>query len=200
MDWPATKLDDLLALTWQALAAGASELQHPFRTPACATASELEPALRLVVLRGVDVTARQLACHTDLRSAKCRELRRNERAQWLFHDPAARVQVRAGGATQIHTGDALARDAWQRTPLASRTNYCTRWAPGARLAGPDDALPAAWRVHGPTVEEAEAGWANFAVLVTTVEHFEWLQLRAEGHRRAGFTWTGEQYVGHWLVP
>ena len=200
MTWNPANLDELLAHTWLVLADGSRELQHPFRMPALATMDDLEPALRIVILRGVDAASRQLTCHTDARSTKCRELRRHDRVQWLFYDPAARVQVRAGGATTVHHGNAIARDAWRKTPLASRANYVTTWAPGVRLGNPTDAMPAAWRGQVPAVDEAEKGFANFAVLVTTVEHFDWLQLRPEGHRRAGFAWTGERFDGSWLVP
>lgn len=200
MDWETKSLDELLTRIWTAFEAGCRELQHPFHAPALATSSDIEPALRTVILRGADPAGRLLVCHTDIRSAKCRELRCCTRAQWLFPDPAARVQIRAGGETMVHSRNALAREAWLKTPLASRANYCTKWAPGVRIGSPGDALPAAWKEHGPTVEEAEAGFANFAVLATTVEHFDWLQLAADGQRRAGFAWTGERFAGNWLVP
>ena len=55
---------------------------------------------------------------------------------------------------------------------------------------------AAEREPGTVLEDFEEGaelgekW-NFGVIVLTVEEMDWLELRREGHRRAGFRWVDE---------
>lgn len=200
MDWNNVSLDELPALIWRELERGCAELEHPFRTPVFGTADEWAASLRTVVLRGVDPARRLLICHTDLRSQKVRHLRRNPQAQWLFYDPRQKIQLRASGLCTVHRSDDLARKAWEDTPLASRAHYCAMFPPGEMISSPEAAFAPGWKESSPTVEQAEAGWPNFAVIVTTVDSFDWLQLRYEGHRRAGFTWTGERLAANWIAP
>ena len=200
MDWTTTNLDELVAQIWRALERAGHEEGNPFRTPSLGTANELEVSLRTVVLRHVHPATRELTCHADYRSRKIWDIRKNPQVGWLFHHPGEKIQVRAGGTALVHQNNSVARAAWQGTPLANRLNYCTALAPGTRLAGPDTSLPAQWKHSPPTLEETEAGWPNFAVIRTTIDHLEWLHLRPEAHRRAGFTWMENHFSGHWLVP
>ena len=200
MEWTFSNLDELPSLIWQSLERGCKELDHPFRTPVFGTADEWAASLRTVVLRGVDPSRRLLTCHTDFRSQKIRHLWRNPQAQWLFYDARSKIQLRASGLCSLHHGDDVARKAWLNTPLASRANYCSLLPPGEMISNADAAYTPGWKASEPTVQQAEAGWPNFAVIVTTVDSFDWLQLRIEGHRRAGFTWTGERLVANWIAP
>ncbi len=200
MDWTTTNLDELLAQIWQALVKGSTEEGNPLRMPAFGTASDHEISVRTVVLREVHAASRELVCHADSRSRKIWEIRKNPQVSWLFYHPDERIQIRAGGVALVHQNNPVARAAWQCTPFANRLNYCADLAPGTRLAEPDTSLPARWKSRLPTLEETEIGWPNFAVIVTTIDHLEWLHLRPDGHRRAGFTWMENRFAGHWLVP
>jgi len=55
--------------------------------------------------------------------------------------------------------------------------------------------------RAPTREESEAGRANFAVVTSTVEQIDCLEMNVRGHRRSLFTWheTGELET-KWLTP
>ena len=200
VDWSTKNLDELLAQIWQVLARGVVEEGNPLRTPVFGTANEHEISLRSVVLRQVHGGSGELVCHTDYRSRKVWELRRNPQVRWLFYHPAEGMQIRAGGTAMVHQHNAVARAAWEGTARVNRINYCTALAPGTRLADPDAGLPVRWKHHPPTLEETEIGWPNFAIIVTTIDHFEWLHLRPDGHRRAGFSRQNDHFSGQWLVP
>ncbi|MBM3876579.1 MAG: hypothetical protein FJ386_07665 [Verrucomicrobia bacterium] len=201
MHWSFSALDDLPGLVWRALEEAAAAAEHPLRTAAFGTATQFDASMRTVVLRSVDTARRQLACHSDVRTAKVQHLRLNPNVQWLFHDAAARVQLRITALAMTHHVDAIAEAAWKSVPVTNRPNYCSRHPPGTAIAAPELALPAEWRERVPTPDETARGFDNFAVLVTTVEHMDWLQLGADGrHRRAGFTWTGTRFSGVWLAP
>ena len=200
MIWNTEPLDSLLPQIWNALETGCRDLHHPFRTPALGTVSATGAELRTVVLRAVEPTPRLLVCHSDFRAGKIRDLQRHPQVQWLFYHPQDKIQICARAIATVHRHDAVAEAAWRKTPLPSRVNYGTRFAPGTKIKNPDDAWPASLRNRELTLEESEAGWPNFAVIVTRVEQFEFLQLDPDGHRRVAFTRNGKRFVSTRLVP
>lgn len=200
MIWDTRQLDSVLPQIWQALENGSRDVRHPFRTPVLGTNGPAGCALRTVVLRQADAANRLLACHTDYRTEKIRDLQPDPKVQWLFYHPDEKVQIRAAGDATIHHGDATAREAWERTPLPSRINYCTTAIPGTMIDDPELALPASVRSGELTLRSSEGGWTNFAVIHSRIHGLEFLQLNPQGHRRAAFTWSGDRFVGSWLVP
>ena len=200
MNWHTTDLPELLRQIQHALHTAPSDPANPLRTAAFSTASSSHPAARTVVLRRADADTRQLVFHTDARSAKLRELEQNPAVAWLFQHPGEQLQIRAEGTAARQPADESVRAAWAATPLPNRLNYCTTLPPGTALGDPDAALPAAWRHREPTREETEIGWANFAVVVTTLTRIDWLLLRPRGARRARFHWDGTAWSSQWLVP
>jgi len=183
-------LTDLPGLAWQMLVDGVGRSDAPFHTPVLATQSDDGPALRTVVLRAADPDERLLVCHTDLRSPKLRQLSLDPRVHWLFYDAGAKLQLRIGARASLHQGDALARERWAASRERSRECYRNPFAPGTPVEAPEVA----------TRLLAEDGFANFAVIRTEVLEFEWLYLRAAGHRRARFTWRDAAWQGAWLAP
>ena len=190
-DW-ADDLDltDIPGVAWDMLADGAARAAAPFHTPVLGNQDENGTELRTVVLRAADPDGRVLLCHTDLRSPKLRQLSIDERVRWLFYDPGAKVQLRVAAVASLHQGDALARERWAASRERSRECYRNPFAPGARVDDPESA----------TQLLAEDGFANFAVISTEVREFEWLYLRAAGHRRSRFEWQGDRWQGSWLAP
>ncbi len=189
--WPA-ELPALLAHLWKRLETAGHIVGDPFRTVALATATDGEPAARIVVLREADAAARTLTAFSDNRAAKVQELRRNPHAQWLFFDPRARVQIRASGPLTIHHGDDVAFRAWEKVAPANRANYAAPFPPGSEIAAPTLALPMPF--------DYDAGRDHFTVIRATIERLDWLELGEPHHRRAAFAWTGREWKDRWLVP
>jgi 3-hydroxyisobutyrate dehydrogenase len=199
MDEPKS-LDDALRAVWSDLTHGAADARAPFHTPALACIGADGCDVRTVVLRRATPERRELAFHTDARAPKVADLCRNPATAWAFYDPARKIQVRAKGATRVHHGDDVAREAWERTPPMSRRCYLIQRAPSAVVDACMSGLPEPFVERSPTLEESEAGWANFAVCVTVVTRLDWLHLAAKGHRRAAFDWNGETFAGAWIIP
>ena len=200
MNWHTTDLPELLRQIQHALHTAPAAPTNPLRTAAFITASDSLPAARTVVLRRADADTRQLVFYTDARSAKLHELEHHPAVAWLFYHPGEQVQIRASGTAARQPADELARATWAATPLPNRLNYCTPLPPGTPVDNPDAGQPVAWRHREPTREETETGWANFAVVVTTLTRLEWLLLRPQGARRARFDWNGTAWSAQWLVP
>jgi pyridoxamine 5'-phosphate oxidase len=194
-------LTEILEQTWTALRCAVADSSDAFRTPALGTIGDQRPCLRTVVLRRVEPSRRTVACYTDARSAKVREIRACPAVSWLFFCPKRNVQIRTEGPAAIHHLDAVAREAWSRTSLWGRRGYCVEPAPETEMKAPSSGLPASFVGRAPTEAESEAGWPNFAVIATTIDRFDWLRLDdARGHRRAQFAWSGDRYTGRWVVP
>jgi pyridoxamine 5'-phosphate oxidase len=191
---PPAFLDDLAethAHIWRQLARGVADRRSPFHTPTLATTTlDGLPALRTVVLRGVDTSTRVLRMHTDTRSGKWRELAAHATAALHVYDAGQKIQIRLAGLVTCHAGDAIALQAWEQSRPTARACYAQPIAPGTAVPDP---------IQAPTPAD-EIAVANFGVVRLQVSSLEWLYLAAAGHRRARFTWTGEQMAAQWLAP
>ena len=129
-----SKLDDLdgiLEKIWRMLEQGATHSNDPFHWPVLGTKSGESCSLRTVILRQVKVPERILVCHTDVRSAKVREIKNYSQTSWLFYHPKKKIQLRVSGYATLHTHDSYADRQWANTGITSRLNYCTSQPPGS---------------------------------------------------------------------
>lgn len=185
--------DDLGAIREEAfrlLARGVADRRSACHTPCLATIGlDGAPRLRSVVLRGFAAADRRLRLHTDIRSAKCQEIRANPRAAVHVYDPGGQFQLRLAGLARLHHGDAEAAAAWAGSASHSRACYAILPGPGTPVPLPPAAPPA-----------DDSGAPHFAVIGFTFESLEWLWLNRAGHRRARFVWEGADGHAEWLVP
>ncbi|NBR86637.1 MAG: hypothetical protein EBS84_14320 [Proteobacteria bacterium] len=200
MSLTAADLETLPARLWSELDAATHDATHPFRTPVLGTTNLFECSMRVVVLRRADSTKRQLIAYTDARAQKVHQLKLCEQAHWLFYDPVRRVQLRVSAGTMVHQNDGIAAEHWQKLPVANRKNYCANLPPGTDIHAPGDAIDPALKLQTATKKQLEVGYENFAVLVSTVDQIDFLQLADEGNARAVFNWTAVEWTGLWLVP
>lgn len=174
-------LAEIEAAAWYELARAVSDRQHGWRTPVLATADGDGGAdARTVVLREVDASSHTLVFFTDRRAAKVAQMRTTPRGTLLFWSPSNGWQLRC--AVKLHVDD-------QGLPVASRWaaikqsaaagDYLSPHPPGTPL---DEPAPASVRKE------------NFAVVTAAVQSIDWLELHAEGHRRARFSSNGARWV------
>lgn len=190
--------DDLAACleeAWRRLCEGATSRRGAFHTPSLATIGlDGAPRLRTVVLRGADPGTRTLRFHTDQRSDKAAEIVRTPRVALHAYEAGAKIQVRIEGRARLHAQDAVTEAAWEAALPMSRICYGV-------VPGPGTPIPAGDAYAMPDDEEKAArDRENFRVVLVTVERLEFLYLAFEGHRRARFSWDGEEMSGTWLVP
>ncbi len=192
---------EILKKIWKNLDLGTLEREHPFHTPVFSTvANGCVPNLRVVVLRRFWRKPPLLAFHTHTGSPKIKELQNNPNVYWLFYHPTEKLQVRIKGKARVHTADDLAEEQWLATEFFSRRCYIGE-APTEPSKKPTSGLPEDLLDRAPTREESEAGRANFAVVTSTVEQIDCLEMNVRGHRRSLFVWneTGELET-RWLTP
>jgi len=188
----AERLHDLASIhaaCWQGLARAAQTRDHPWRLLALATVADHGPEvaasaeLRHVVLREVDTDARALLFFTDARSPKVAQLRRHPLATLLVWDPAPGWQLRLRVQLSVATSGLAVSSRWARLKMSPAAHdYLSPLPPGTPVARPDP---------------ERGSREHFAVVTAEVHALDWLELHADGHRRARFDASGR---GEWLTP
>lgn len=188
--------DAILAKAWALLSQGVTDRRSPMHTPTFATLGlNGRPRQRTVVLRGVFVAGRQFRFHTDQRSDKIEELRRDPRFSLHAYDADAKVQLRLEGEAILHIGDVEAREAWIGSRRFSQICYGVNPGPGTPIeTGGAYALPV-------SDADVEQGFSAFCAVIGQVRSLEWLYLAHDANRRARFVWNeaGEREDA-WLTP
>lgn len=179
------RLDSLAAVEaaiWHQLAGCVADKAHPWRTPVLATVDGDAADARTVVLREVDARTRQLLIYTDERAGKVHQLLNHPRGTLVMWSPVLGWQLRCRVRLALEMSGLAASSRWARIQLSpAAQDYLSPLPPGAALQG---AAPA----HPPVTR------AYFAVIDATVESLDWLELHADGHRRAIFDGQGPRWV------
>jgi pyridoxamine 5'-phosphate oxidase len=186
-------LTELHAEIWRMLGRGAADAKGDLHWPGFTTVdAQHRPQSRIVVLRAVRPSERELEIHTDARSLKVRELERQPHASLLFYRPRSRAQIRVQALARLHYRDDLAQQRWSALGPAGQTLYCTPVVPGTALESPEQALT--------SPQPADQGLANFVVITLQVQSLEWLELARPVHRRAIFSYPSSILQAQWIAP
>ena len=179
------RLDSLAAIEaaiWHHLAACVADKTHPWRTPVLATINGDMADARTVVLREVDARTRQLLIYTDERAGKVHQLLNHPRGTLVMWSPALGWQLRCRVRLSLEMSGLAASSRWARIRLSpAAQDYLSPLPPGTPL---QDQAP----THPPVKRD------YFAVIDATVESLDWLELHADGHRRAIFDGQGSRFV------
>ncbi len=180
----------------QELFGAAATNRHPFHLFTLATKDEAgAPEIRTVVLRRFLGFEREVWFHTDFRSPKVSQLRRDSRVALLWYDSQSRVQIRISAKATLHHLDEKAKQAWEKSLPMSRACYCDLQGPGEILeCVPGEATPGAPQTKAiesripVQIEESkdEAGWGNFVAVCCQFNQMDLLLLKSTGHQRARF--------------
>lgn len=182
-----------LERAWQQLTQGARDSRHPFRYGVLATLDEDGVDARTLVLRSANPGRHELCFHSDLRSAKLSQLRRDPRVCFVAH--SLEWQVRAYGRISIQREGIAVEAAWDSTSADSKALYGSREAPGAALSAQTEAEPA-----GEGSEDLAQGRRHFVLLRLCVDRLDVLQLDRPGHRRARYELIDQAWQGEWCAP
>ena len=191
---------EILKNIWKQLDLGVLQRKHPFHLPVFGTENGSSPDLRIVVLRRFWRRPPRLAFHTHLGSPKIEQIKNNKDVSWVFYHPEEKLQLRIKGTAEIHTDDELAEEQWMATGLMSRRCYVGE-APTKVSKKPTNGLPDELNNREPTKEESAIGRENFAVISSTINSIDCLELDFQGNRRSFFKWTEDGNLEtKWLTP
>jgi pyridoxamine 5'-phosphate oxidase len=171
------------ASLWQELQLAAQQSEHEWRTMVLATVEGDEAQARSVVLREVDAATRELIFFTDARSPKVAQMRSRPMGTLLCWSSRISWQLRMRVELQVQTSGLKVSSRWARLKLTpAAQDYLSPLPPGSPVAD--------------RFEPERASRSHFAVVSARVLSTDWLELHADGHRRAHFGPDGAQ----WLQP
>jgi pyridoxine/pyridoxamine 5'-phosphate oxidase len=171
----SSRLDSLPAIEdalWQVLQQAVSAKSHPWRTPVLATTDGDIADARTVVLREAERDSATLRVYSDARSTKVAQIASHPQGTLVMWSPQLGWQLRVRAQLAVSTEGLEVSSRWARLKLSpAAQDYLSAQAPGAPL---DAALA------------ARGERAHFALIDARVRSIDWLELHAQGHRRARF--------------
>jgi pyridoxamine 5'-phosphate oxidase len=178
---------DSLALietqVWQQLERATQQRDHEWHTLVLATVRDGEAQARTVVLRETDATARELVFYTDARSAKVAQIEAQPVGTLLCWSSRLGWQLRMRVQLQVQASGLAVSSRWARLKLTpAAQDYLSPLPPGSPMSR--------------RAEPERASRNHFAVVTAMLLSLDWLELHADGHRRAHFGPDGAQ----WLQP
>lgn len=183
------------------LVRAAKDRKSPMHTPAVIT-SDVDA--RIMVLREFGAAAWTLRFHTDTRAPKVAAIAADPQMAVLLYDKSSKIQIRARGTGAVLRDDPVANAAWENGSNFARRCYMGD-GPGTASAVPTSGLPAEFEGVEPTEFQLDPARPNFAVLLVTLTHIDWLYLAHTGHVRAQFDriaseGEGTEWAGRWVSP
>ncbi|MFM0095837.1 pyridoxamine 5'-phosphate oxidase family protein [Paraburkholderia nemoris] len=192
-------MDEIVDQIWNLLHAGANAgiERSPFTMLQAATVGvDGAPAVRNVVLRRASREERSLVFHTDVRSQKVAELRKDARISIVGSDLDAGIQIRLQGIARIVEDPEETRPAWNLSRPRSLIVYRTPLIPGTPVASPEDAFAKA----DPGEDGESAGFENFCLIDVSISKIDYLNLHPSGHVRVSLEYDGERWRRKWVAP
>ena len=173
-------LEAIEAAVWDQLSRAPTERGHAWRTPVLATIDGDAADARTVVLRDVDAAQRQLLIYTDARAPKVAQLMSHPLGTLLMWSAALGWQLRCRVRLAFEDSGLSVASRWAALQHSrAAQDYLSPRPPGSAL-GVDEPV-AASREH-------------FGVVTATVRSIDWLELHADGHRRAVFGGDAARWV------
>ncbi len=175
-------LPEIEAAIWRELGLAVRHKKHAWRLGVLATVDGGAADARTVVLRDLEAASRTLLIYTDPRSPKARQLAACPQGMLVLWSAALGWQVRLRVALALETSGLRVSSRWARLKLTpAAQDYLSPLPPGSPLETPI-----------PRRESRE----HFALLAAQVQAVDWLELHAQGQRRARFDATGAA----WITP
>lgn len=185
-----TNLPGIEAKMWDLLEQSTTSHKAGFHAGVVATINNHLPELRTVILRKADAIQKRLFFHTDMRSPKVEQLKKQSQMSWLFYDAELRIQLRLAANASIHFDDTLANEAWEQARISSRLTYTSSSASGTILETPE-LIDLNQKEVAP--ELMAMARENFCVVETKVSSMDWMFLHYTGNRRAFFNYQTNQF-------
>lgn len=153
---------------------------HEWRVAVLATVDDGEADARSIVVREVDAVERRLVFYTDARSPKVRQIEASPQGTLVFFSRELGWQLRMQVRLAVETAGLAVSSRWARLQTsAGAHDYLAATAPGRAL----DAPLAELGVRG-----------HFAMIEAMAETVDWLELDAQGPRRAQFGGHGAKWI------
>ncbi len=190
--------NDIFIKVSELLENGAKERYHDFHIMTFCTIGEEGVEARSVVLRNFDKDKNIIRFHTDYRSPKLDDIKKNPNTVCLVYSYKLKTQLRIKTVSSIHYNDSIWNDSWNKTGLSSRKCYLTKYNPSSKIEEKDDGLPLELKGKTPTLEQSEEGKKNFCVVDNKITEVDYLYLKSSGHERMLLDFNNNK--SSWIAP
>jgi len=183
------------------LTIGAKDRHHTFHTPVFSnnTQKNLSDS-RIIVLRKFDKDTLKLNFHTDYRSPKIIDLKKNNHTSFVFYDFKLKIQLRIKTHSIINNNNDVSKNSWEQTRLSNRKCYLTEKAPSSITSLAEDGIPIYLKGIDPSKDESEKGYNNFTVIENEIQNIDWLYLAYSGHKRLKINFKNSEPTFTWMIP
>ena len=185
---------------WDQLIIGKSKSKSELHQGYISTFNDSFPSVRTVVLRHVDKKNNTISFHTDIRSSKIDEIKKNNAVTMLFYDHGKKIQIKVSGKAEVNHKNDKAKIAWDNSRSFSKKCYVVEKAPGTPSDEPTSGYLPEHENELPDDDLLQNGYNNFTLVEIQIHSIEWLYLHRQGHRRALFTSTNGSLNKEWLTP
>jgi hypothetical protein len=164
-----------------------------------------EPESRVVILRHFDAKARVILFHTDIRSSKCDQIKKNSKSTALFYSQELKTQLQFKTEAEINYKNDLSLKSWTKATMQARRTYMKIHPPGSIINDNSDILPTDVLSKSPNDEESLAGLNNFAVIKLTFHSLRILNLNCRGNEAFEIIWKNsnspeEEMIFNHIAP
>ncbi len=184
-DKPMSRIEDLQAIedaVWSELSRAPRENAHGWRVGVLATVDGASADARSIVLRDVDAARRSLVFYTDSRSPKVQQIGTNPEGTIVLWSAPLSWQLRLRVQLSVTTSGLAVSSRWAKLKMSpGAQDYLSPLPPGSPI---DHPLP------------ERGSREHFGVVTARITAVDWLELHAQGHRRAAFDAKGRR----WLAP
>ena len=127
-------IDKTLSEIKSLLSRGVNDRKSNFHhTTLCTVDKNSRPQARTVIFRNFDTEKFYLYIHSDFRSKKINEIKKNSHVSLLFYDDKKKIQLRVRGLAKI---EASKKDSWNKLSNWSRRCYLSEESPGINKKEP----------------------------------------------------------------
>lgn len=188
--------DEIVDLMKSAL----NDSSHTYRTFSFASIDEKSPKVRTVVLRSFSIKDNYFEFHSDIRSPKLSELKKNKNFSALFYSSETKVQIRFSGKVKTLYNCSETEKRWEQVTPSSKRCYMGPYSPSESLNEYHPNIPENFQFNNPSDEESSAGYKNFVIIRCFFDRLDYLKLKYSGHSRCCFKFYENDIIAEWIAP
>ena len=173
---------------------------HPYRTFSLSSLEGKSPNLRTVVLREFSFENCFIDCHSDIRSPKINELRKNDKFSALFYSSEEKIQLRFKGRVEIFHKNNVTKERWKSVTPSSKRCYLGPYSPSEQLEKYHPNIPENVKFKNPSEDDSNVGYDNFVIIRCHFNELDYLKLKYSGHLRCKLVFEKKNINAFWLAP
>ena len=180
------------------LNAGIEAAKHEYHSFVLSTLRNNAPDSRTVILRSFDKKLNSISCHSDIRSSKITDIKKNNHVSALFYSKLRKTQLRIFGTASIEKKEKGIEKIWKAMTPESKICYMGPYSPSEKINSYKPNLPSI-TPYEINEEYEKLGYKNFCRIKITLKYLDILKLSYKGHERVSYGFK-EKIESDWIAP